>query len=330
MRATLIGLVLLLGLTYGVGTVQAGPAYTDPDKADKDFAYQGEYSGSLKTEGGDQKIGLQVIALGNGKFQAVGYVGGLPGDGWDKEAHKEVAGELKDDAVVFINEGIKGVVKDGSVKISLADGDRELGVLSKVNRSSSTLGAKPPEGAIVLFADKDHNAFEGGKVTEEGFLMQGCASKQKFGSHKVHLEFRLPYQPEDRGQGRGNSGMYLQSRYEVQILDSFGLKGENNECGGVYTVKAPDQNMCFPPLTWQTYDVEYHAAKFDKDGKVTQKAKMTVLHNGVQVHKDLELPTDRGTTGSPMGPGPEDGALYLQDHGNPVRFRNVWVVELKD
>ncbi|MGV3608330.1 MAG: 3-keto-disaccharide hydrolase [Planctomycetaceae bacterium] len=327
MRCRLILVVLFASLC---SVALAGPAYTDPDKADADFPFQGEYSGVVKGEGEEQKIGLQVIAQGKGKFRAVGYVGGLPGDGWNKMDHKEVEGELQNGELVFSAEGIKAVVKNGEAKISVVEGNREIGTLGKVNRSSTTLGAKPAEGAIVLFAGKDQNQFEGGKVSEDGLLIQGCSSKQKFGSHKVHLEFRLPYQPEDRGQGRGNSGMYLQSRYEVQILDSFGLKGENNECGGVYTVKAPDVNMCYPPLSWQTYDVEYHAAKFDKDGKVTQKAKMTVYHNGVLIHKDLELPADRGTTASPMGPGPSPGSLYLQDHGNPVRFRNVWVVELKD
>lgn len=327
MRQWFMVSLMLLGLT---SAAIAGPAYSDPSKTDEDFAFQGEYSGTVKGENADVKIGLQVIALGKGTFRAVGYVGGLPGDGWDKSERKEVDGTLKDGAVTFSAEGIQAVVKDGTAKISVVEGNREIGSLGKVNRSSPTLGAKAPEGAVVLFGGKNQNQFEGGKVTEDDLLIQGCTSKPKFGSHKVHIEFRIPYQPEDRGQGRGNSGMYLQGRYEVQMLDSFGLRGENNECGGVYTVKAPDVNMCYPPLSWQTYDVEYHAAKFDKDGKVIQKAKMTVMHNGVLIHKDLELPADRGTTASPLGPGPDAGPLYLQDHGNPVRYRNIWVVELKD
>jgi hypothetical protein len=157
--------------------------------------------------------------------------------------------------------------------------------------------------------------------------MEGTTSKQGFGSHKLHIEFRIPYQPEDRGQGRGNSGIYAQGRYEVQMLDSFGLAGKHNECGGIYSVKDPDVNMCLPPLSWQTYDFDYTAAKFDADGKLVAPPRMTVHHNGVLIHDDVELPGDRSTTAAPSKPGPEPGPVYLQNHGCPVRYRNIWVVE---
>jgi hypothetical protein len=156
--------------------------------------------------------------------------------------------------------------------------------------------------------------------------MAGCTSQQKFGSCKVHIEFRLPYMPEDRDQARGNSGIYLQGRYEVQMLDSFGLEGKNNECGGLYELKAPDVNMCLPPLNWQTYDIDYTTAKYDGE-KVISPPRITVEHNGVTIHKDVELPADRGTRAAPVAPGPEPGPLYLQDHGNPARYRNIWLVE---
>ena len=129
--------------------------------------------------------------------------------------------------------------------------------------------------------------------------------------------------PYARGQGRGNSGFYAQGRYEVQILDSFGLSGENNECGGIYTIGKPKVNMCLPPLSWQTYDVDYTAAEF-KDGKKVKNARMTVRHNGVLIHENLDL--THATTAAPMREGPENGPVYLQNHGNPVRFRNIWVV----
>ncbi|HLQ45872.1 MAG TPA: DUF1080 domain-containing protein, partial [Planctomycetaceae bacterium] len=164
-------------------------------------------------------------------------------------------------------------------------------------------------------------------IDADGLMSQGITSKQKFQDFSLHLEFLLSYMPAERGQRRANSGCYMQGRYEVQILDSFGLSGEHNECGGIYTINKPDTNMCFPPLSWQTYDVDYTAAKYDSAGKKTQNAKMSVLHNGVPIHKDVELP--KATTAAVLGEGPEPGPIYIQDHGNPIRFRNIWLVEKK-
>ena len=150
----------------------------------------------------------------------------------------------------------------------------------------------------MLFDGKDAEQFSPGKLTADGLLAAGAASKRKFQSCQLHVEFLLPFMPAARGQGRGNSGCYLQGRYEVQMLDSFGLKGENNECGGIYSIKAPDVNMCFPPLSWQTYDIDYTAAQYE-DGKKVKNATMTVKHNGVLVHDRSSCPILR-----PHCPGP--------------------------
>ena len=178
---------------------------------------------------------------------------------------------------------------------------------------------------MILFDGKKHGAdlWKGGRMSEDGLLMEGCTSKQTFGDFKIHFEFRTPYKPKARGQGRGNSGFYAHGRYEVQVLDSFGLEGHHNECGGIYSTKAPSMNMCFPPLTWQTYDVDFTAAKF-KDGKKIANAIMTVRHNGVLIHDKTVC--DHATTASPMREGPQPGPVFFQNHGNPVRFRNVWVL----
>lgn len=303
-----------------------GPAITDPAKADADYALQGEYEGTVKTEEGEVKFGAQIIALGQGKFHAVGYPGGLPGAGWNGSPKVEMDAEAKDGVVTFKGDQVTGTLKAGSITITA--NQQELGTLKKVERKSPTLGAAAPAGAIVLFDGKNTNEWENGRI-EDGLLMQGVTSKRKFGSHQLHIEFRLPYQPEERGQGRGNSGIYMQGRYETQMLDSFGLSGEHNECGGIYSVKKPDVNMCLPPLVWQTYDIDYTAAKFDAAGKLVANPKVTVKHNGVVIHKDVELPGDRSTTAAPSGPGPAPGPVFLQDHGNPVRYRNIWVVETK-
>jgi len=138
------------------------------------------------------------------------------------------------------------------------------------------------------------------------------------------LDALLPFMPSARGQKRGNSGVYLQDRYEIQVLDSFGLKGEANECGAIYTKTKPAVHMCYPPLIWQTYDVDFTSAKFDS-GKKIKNAVTTVKHNGVLIHEQVQIdgPTGRGKPETPAG-----GPIHLQDHGNPVRYRNIWIRRL--
>lgn len=296
--------------------------------ADPDFHIQGEYAGTIKVIDNEVRVGVQVIALGNGMFRSVAYQGGLPGDGWDGSERRSAEAELQEGAVKFQGMIFNGQISTaGEKKGTLTVSDKTgavIGQLQRVERVSPTIGAPPPAGATVLFDGKTPEQFENGKLTRSGLLAQGVTSKPKFQSCTVHLEFRTPYQPNDGGQGRGNSGCYLQGRYEVQILDSFGLDGKDNECGGIYSIKAPDANLCFPPLAWQTYDIDYTAALYDAAGKKTKNARITVRHNGVVIHRDVELP--KTTTAAPVAEGPEPGPLYLQDHGNPVRFRNVWVL----
>ena len=300
-------------------------AVADPKdvKDDADFAVQGEYVGV----GADKsKVGAQVVARGEGKHDIKFYAGGLPGDGWDGKEPKVVK-------VVRTEKGVEG--RDGD-KVAGAmfvgqmfSADPNGATLKKVERKSPTLGAEPPKGAVVLFAKAgDETNWAGGKVVElsDGkFLNNGIKSKQAFGAFTAHVEFRLPWMPNSTGQGRGNSGVYLQDRYECQVLDSFGLKGENNECGGFYTLHKPKVNMCLPPLVWQTYDIEFTPAAFE-GGKKTKNARATVKHNGVVIHDDVELT-------KPTGGGQEEkdtpGVIQFQNHGDPVVFRNVWVVEKK-
>ena len=151
-------------------------------------------------------------------------------------------------------------------------------------------------------------------------------TKQKFVDQKLHVEFRTPLLPDQTGQNRGNSGVFLQNRYEVQILESYGLSGENNDCGGIYKLAIPRVNMCAPPLQWQTFDIEFRAARFDSDWNKTEDARITVYHNGVLIHENLPIPDK--TTGSQVTATSEPDSWSLQDHGNPVWFRNIWLVEL--
>lgn len=316
---------VLLGAAIGL----PAHAASDPvsSAADPDFAVQGEYVGEIKTADGAQAIGAQIIALGSGKFHAVAYLGGLPGAGYDGSPTHQADGETKDGVPVFKSELHEGTIKDGVMTIATpAPDSQKIGELKKTIRQSPTQGAAPPAGAIVLFDGSAANDFEPGKTTPEGLLPQGQTSKHKFQSGALHIEFQTPFMPGSRGQKRGNSGVYLQGRYETQVLDSFGLEGKNNECGGIYEIAAPKTNMCFPPLSWQTYDIDFTAARYE-DGKKVADATITVRHNGVLVQDKIALP--RKTRAAPVNEGPEPGPLYLQNHGNPVNYRNIWFVEKK-
>jgi hypothetical protein len=327
---TALSLLCLVAMAARVTGAEANRlAFTDAEKAGIDYKLQGEYVGELKSDQGNRKIAVQVVALGDRRFRAVAYLDGLPGDGWSRGDEKHSGeGELNNGQIQFhpedpnASESTTAILKDGT--LSIRRDEDTIAELKKVERKSPTLGARPPKGSVVLFDGRNTEAWENGKLVEKKLLgPTNASSKQKFGAHMLHAEFRTPFMPTARGQGRGNSGVYVQSRYECQILDSFGLEGEDNECGGIYSIARPAVNMCFPPLAWQTYDIDFTAARYDKNGNKTANARVTIKHNGVVIHNDLELP--HGTPGChPEGPEPD--SVFLQDHGNPVAFRNIWVV----
>src|SRR5262245_13910021 len=244
------------------------PAITDPAEAGSDFQIQGEYAGWANTPGrGNQWVGLQVVALGEGKFDAIGYLGGLPGNGWDRRTSKKLSGQVEDGKLVLTGPEDRLIVADKAAVAVDANG-RELWRLTKMSRTSSTMGVPPPPGATVLFDGHSTDQFQpGAKVTPDGLLMAGVMTKMPVQAFRMHLEFRTPYMPTATGQARGNGGVYIQRRYEVQILDSFGLGGAFNEAGSLYRQTPPDMNMAFPPLTWQTYDIWFTPPRFDYDGK---------------------------------------------------------------
>ncbi|MEY5025014.1 MAG: hypothetical protein RLZZ244_542 [Verrucomicrobiota bacterium] len=291
------------------------PVYLTEDEAaaaGPDYKLQGEYAGAT--------MGANVVALGDGEFRLVLFPGGLPGAGWDGTPKIEVEGRREGDGVLFRNSAEFATLSEGALKI------KGTGlVLNRLIRHSPTEGLGAPKGAIILFDGKSTDAWVRGKIDPRGCLNANTKTKEAFTDVKLHVEFFLPFKPLSRGQDRANSGLYLQHRYEVQVLDSFGLEGLDNECGGIYKHAAPKVNMCFPPLQWQTYDIEFTAAKFDSEGKKTSNAVVSVRHNGVLVHDALELksvtPAGAFQTEVPI-PGP----LFLQSHGNFVVYRNIWVV----
>ena len=229
-RQLLFAIAILLSSFCCNVFAQKPKAYTDPKNADKDFEFQGEYVGDLTHMGNTFKVGMQVIAEGNGKFKMVSFIGGLPGDGWNGESREEVAAtgvyNEQTDSVIFKGDDRgDGEIVDGELIATAPDGT-ELGVFKKVQRKSKTLGKKPPEGAVVLFDGSGTDQWKNGNMTDDGFLKQGTTSNKTFGSCNIHVEFRLPYMPTARGQQRGNSGIYVQGRFEVQMLDSVWFDGQ--------------------------------------------------------------------------------------------------------
>ncbi len=192
----------------------------------------------------------------------------------------------------------------------------------------------PPSDAIVLFDGKDLSRFRGERSAEpkwkleEGVMettpLGGIFSKDEFGDCQLHIEWAAPSVVKGDGQGRGNSGVYLMGRYEIQVLDSYKNKTyPNGQCGAFYGHYAPLVNACRKPGEWQTYDIIFHAPKMVADGKV-QAGSFTVLHNGVLIQDHISVGGEP-TTAAPLKGPADKGPLYLQDHGNPVRFRNVWI-----
>jgi hypothetical protein len=289
-----------------------GPEHLEPAEGGRDFTLQGEYT--------SVGWGAQVIARGGGNFLAVLRRGGLPGAGWDG-SEPDTASGRDDGAAVELRGEFDATLQGGTLRVRTAEG--QSFVLRQVLRESPTAQAKPPPGAVTLFDGSGIDAFAEAKLDPRGFLAAGATTREPFGDFTLHLEFRTPFMPDARGQFRGNSGVYLQNRYEIQVLDSFGLPAATNECGAVYEQRAPDVPMSFPPLSWQTYDVEFQAARFDASGRKTAPAVLSVRHNGVPIHEKVTLDGATGR-GDPESAAP--GPLLFQDHWNAVVYRNIWLV----
>jgi hypothetical protein len=197
----------------------------------------------------------------------------------------------------------------------------------------------PPADAIVLFDGTDLSQWQaegGGKAAWE--VKDGVATvngkgdivtKQPFGDCQLHIEWATPVEVSGEGQGRGNSGVIFQGRYELQVLDSYQNKTYfNGQAGAVYNQYAPLVNVSRKPGEWQSYDVIFHAPRFDENGKLSKAATITVLHNGVLIQDHVEIKGPTAQQPTKYEPHPLKQSLVLQDHGNPVRFRNIWIREL--
>jgi hypothetical protein len=211
--------------------------------------------------------------------------------------------------------------------------------LARVERESPTLGQPPPEGAVVLFpyTPGQPTTLDAWTNTQWLTLDDGSVqvagggdnkTKQQFHDYFLHVEFLLPLVRSNRGQDRGNSGVYLNERYETQILDSFAVMQGSGDCGSLYRYATPLVNACRPAERWQTYDIRFIAPRLGEDGALLQPGELTVDHNGVRIHDRVAIVEG---TGSRKALGNlEFGAILLQQHSNPVRFRNIWLTELNE
>jgi hypothetical protein len=333
-----------------------------PDLIGVELKLQGEYVG----KDGEKQVGVQVVARGGKSFHALVFEGGLPGDGWDGGNYSLLeSGPLADGRVDFRSpndEGASAVLDDSG--LTLKRNNQKI-LFKRVERKSETLGQQPPSGAVVLFggAKPNVNAFEQRKDIEgmtepmmfEGSMMAGAVTKQKFRDYTLHVEFMTGWEPQNIPWRRADAGIYMLSRYEVAIGDSFGFdydlsgatspfrpkladdksktskfpipknKNAPRVCGSVFTYPSKVPNACLPPLVWQTLDIEFKAPRFDDKGKKTSKAVVSVKLNGHQTVDKLEVngPTPHGF----KGPETADGPIWFEAFGRRVLYRNIWVVE---
>ncbi len=326
----------LFGLTLASLCLLACGESLSPTDANSDYALQGEYSGTNASTG--KSVGAQVMALGSGTFRLLLLNGGLPGQGWDSVSPKILSGSIQTTSARFAQNNFDLITNSAGDSLR---GTNDLGQtlrMAKVHRQSSTMGMAAPAGAKVLFDGTSLAAWTNGVLDSNHTLSantssSGIVSKESFGDFTLHLEFNLPFEAASTGQNRGNSGVYLQGRYELQILDSFGQSLSDlavtdsieprRQCGAFYEQVAPLLNMSYPPLTWQTYDVDFTAARWNTSGVKTQNAKVTVRQNGIFIHQNRIL---AGSTLAGDAEASFSGPLLLQYHGHSVLFRNIWIV----
>ena len=307
--------------------------------------FMGAYEGTCQADGSQTtKATAKVIAEGPGYYRVVLQAEALaPGE---PAAQFEIYGVQQGTKVNLFGRA-NAARWQGTIsadKLVADPGYYGMGVeLKKTIPKSSTEGAQPPDGAVVLLPFSpgkapDTSAWTGGawKPQSDGSLQcdpgkGSIVTKKNFGDMKLHLEFWLPLMAESFGQGRANSGVIINNIYEIQVLDSFGLVPSMGDCAAVYNTARPRVNASFPPELWQTYDITFRAPRMNPDGSVKEKARVTVEHNGVKVQD--QTPMEGATAGHEPGKPPANaatGPLQLQDHGNQVRYRNVWLVELKE
>lgn len=348
-------LTLLLSLTGGALVLAAEPESVD--------LAQGNYLGEWKLkDGGGGKLTAQIVGQGGGRYLAIftAY------DGSEQENQTfqfPITGtSVSPTKVLFATQVFAGLnlgtfavrteLESGRLNGSFSNEKNYIGQmdLKRVSAPAPNLGAVPPDGGRKLLdgpglplwnrSDLPADAWS----LTDGVLKCGASSpgetrhlamKEPHGDVTLHVEFRLPYLPEARGQERGQGGIWLQGLYEVQLVDSFGVGrttdnfGEFDDVdalGAVLGIKAPKELPALPPGEWQSLDITFRAPRLDETGKVAQPGELSATLNGIVIHDRTVL--DRTTAGAPRD-GQAPGGLVLEHAGQSVEFRNLWIVELK-
>jgi hypothetical protein len=302
---------------------------------DIDFEFMGEFEGQLKAIGGDttdgdsQVYGLQVRAMGDGQFAGILITGGLPSQDNVGNELIPLAGRRANKFLILSSDNVAVflTMEDDAESVAcriLSPKGETIGTMARRTRTSPTLGAVPPDGAVVLFDGSGADEFTPAKLVDGNLLGEGTVFRKMFQDFDLHVEFRLPFMPGKRDQARANSGIYLNNRYECQVLDSFAREPRINGLGAIYQIRKPALNMALLPATWQTYDISFTSPRWNADGSKSQDARISSWVNGVLVQDNVSVPRKTGN-------GAEETATLLptklQDHGNPVRFRNIWLID---
>jgi hypothetical protein len=344
-------------------TVDEVRRYFDPNVLGPDVRLQGEYAGMLA----GRPVGVQVVARGEGRFHALVLPGGLPGDGWDGMPYVLLESDPLERGVAAFH--AVAAADDATAHLD-GEGFRltragQAAVLPRVERTSPTLGQRPPAGAVVLFDGTGLDAFQEDKTYEaqtmplmlDDTMLNGGVTKRSFGDCLLHVEFMTGFEPENIPWRRADAGIYLASRYEVAIGDSFGfdfdLSGYGGPtpprlfsqrslaqkfpvttgtrhttkprvCGSVFTYPIIVPNTCHPPLTWQTLDIDFTAPRFDAAGAKTADAILSVKLNGHQIvdRQQVTKPTPHGLKGDAAR-----GPIWFEAFFRRVLYRNIWLVE---
>lgn len=309
-------------------------------------AVLGDYDGVWSARDGQKGRALgQIRSLGNGQYDGfvvlergrkqVAMFRLASSEGNAESGLKLVSGPVphRRGGELLPQLDAQAAIRESTLRGTFA-GDLGGGVFDtkRVQHISPSEGAKPPTGGQILFGGKASDQWISfpWRILSDGSMEsrgENLVARDRMTDFRLHVEFRLPHLPNERGGQRANAGVYLQSLYEVQILDSFGLPiPQMGDCGGISGVKGPEKNVCLPPGRWQTFDITYHEQK--TKGQVAAQPLITVVHNGVMVQKSVRIPDAQIGKGT-GGANPGGGFLMLAYQGQPVQFRNIWVLPLR-